>query len=79
MQLSELAPGKLALIEHVHGEDELAGRLLEMGLIEGNEIKLLRKAPLGDPLELEVCGYRVSLRKTEAARVTVRLALDQST
>jgi len=48
-------------------------RLLEMGLIPGTTITLVGKAPLGDPLEYELRGYRLSLRKTEAQRVAIHL------
>jgi ferrous iron transport protein A len=51
--------------------DEIAVRLLEMGLTPGVELELLGKAPLGDPLEFELRGYRLSVRIAEARRVAV--------
>jgi ferrous iron transport protein A len=54
--------------------DEVAIRLLEMGLTPSVEFELLGIAPLGDPIEIEVRGYRLSLRKSEAARVSVEFS-----
>jgi ferrous iron transport protein A len=69
--LDGLAPGDTARVVAVEGNDAVAVRLMEMGLIEGEQIQLLGAAPFGDPLEYLVCGYRLSLRKDEARRVTI--------
>ncbi len=69
--LDMLAEGDRARIADIAGEDAIAIRLMEMGLTEGEEIEVLGFAPLGDPIEFLVRGYRVSLRKTEARRVSV--------
>jgi ferrous iron transport protein A len=69
--LDQLARGQTARVVAVRGHDAIAVRLLEMGLIEGEPVAALGAAPLGDPLEFEVCGYRLSLRKAEAQRVEV--------
>jgi ferrous iron transport protein A len=61
--------GEAATVAMVDGTDEISIRLMEMGLIPGTELRVLGVAPLGDPLEIEVRGYRLSIRKTEAARV----------
>ena len=53
------------------GGDAVAIRLLEMGVTPGVEIRLVGKAPFGDPLELELRGYRLSIRRQEAARVAI--------
>ena len=58
----------------VAGDDDVALRLLEMGLTPGTAVRLIGRAPLGDPLEFELRGYRLSLRRTEAARVAVESA-----
>lgn len=60
-----------ARVVQVHGDDEVGMRLLEMGVTPGVEVELIGVAPLGDPLEFELRGYRLSLRKTEAARVEI--------
>jgi ferrous iron transport protein A len=69
--LAALRPGQAARIAAVQGDDAVALRLLEMGLTEGEEVTLLGFAPLGDPIEFSVRGYRVSLRASEAERVLV--------
>lgn len=56
-------------MQQVDGIDEISIRLMEMGLVPGTELRVLGLAPLGDPLEIEVRGYRLSIRKSEAARV----------
>ncbi len=71
MKLDGLAFGSTARVRQVLGEDEISLRLLEMGLTPGVEVHLVGAAPLGDPLELIVRGYRLSVRRTEAARVEV--------
>ena len=74
MTLDQIARGTTARILDVTGDDTLAIRLMEMGLIEGEEIQLIGAAPLGDPLEFSVRGYRLSLRAGEAKRVIVEPA-----
>jgi ferrous iron transport protein A len=69
--LDQLAIGEQARVVRITGADEITARLFEMGLTPGVAITLLGCAPLGDPIELELRGYRLSLRKTEAARVEV--------
>ena len=70
--LDQLRPGQQARILEVQGEDSIAVRLMEMGLIEGEPIELLGFAPLGDPIEYVVRGYRLSLRRAEAQRIVVQ-------
>ena len=72
--LSETSRGERVRIVEIAGEDGLSIRLMEMGLTPGVEMVLLGTAPLGDPLEFEIRGYRLSLRLSEAARVTVQRA-----
>lgn len=73
MNLSQLPIGRRGQVVQVEGVDEISVRLMEMGLVPGTEFTLLGAAPLGDPLEMEVRGYRLSLRKSEGARVEVIL------
>ncbi|MBM3970977.1 MAG: ferrous iron transport protein A [Planctomycetes bacterium] len=70
--LDQLPEGQAATILDVEGDDAVAVRLLEMGLTDGELIRSLGPAPLGDPLEFEVRGYRLSLRIVEARRVLIR-------
>ena len=69
--LDQLQTGDRASIVEVQGDDSIAVRLLEMGLTDGEEIEMLGRAPLGDPIEYGIRGYRLSLRSSEANRVTV--------
>jgi ferrous iron transport protein A len=74
MQLDRLPVGASGRVRSVAGADELACRLLEMGLTPGTAVTMVGRAPLGDPLEVEVRGYRLSVRRSEAARVEVDTA-----
>ena len=63
--LSELKPGEKGVISKVVGDREVRRRLLDMGLTRGTEITVVRRAPLGDPVEFLLKGYNLSLRKRE--------------
>ena len=69
--LDGLAVGQSATVSEITGDDGIAVRLMEMGVIEGESIRMIGRAPLGDPIEYELRGYRLSLRASEAARVQV--------
>jgi len=66
---AELAVGEMGRVVRIVGANEVSRRLLEMGVTPGVEIRRLGAAPLGDPIEFELRGYRLSLRKAEAAHV----------
>ena len=66
---AELSMGEIGRVTQIVGADEVSRRLLEMGVTPGVEIRRIGAAPLGDPLEFELRGYRLSLRKAEAAHV----------
>ena len=68
---AELEVGQTGRVSRVVGADGVSRRLLEMGVTPGVEIRRLGAAPLGDPLEFELRGYRLSLRKSEAAHVEI--------
>lgn len=72
--LDRLARGQRAVIVQIGGERGLRRRLLAMGLVPGETVTLTAVAPLGDPLELTVKGYRLSLRRDEARLVVVEPA-----
>jgi ferrous iron transport protein A len=72
LSLDQLEADTAATIIEILGDDVLSCRLMEMGLIEGEEIIMVGKAPMGDPTEYSIRGYRLSLRKNESARVIVR-------
>ncbi|HEX4000062.1 MAG TPA: ferrous iron transport protein A [Pirellulales bacterium] len=73
--LDRLTIGDRGRVVRIIGADEITARLFEMGLTPGVAVELLGCAPLGDPIEVELRGYRLSLRKTEAARVEVEQLL----
>ena len=73
MTLDQLEQGQRARIDSLIGDDVILQRLMEMGLLEDEEIEMLAFAPFGDPLEVRLRDYRLSLRRTEAARVRVTL------
>jgi len=69
--LRELKPGRKGRIVKILGAGPIQRRILDMGLVKGTEIEVERVAPLGDPLEVKIKGYHLSLRKEEAARIFV--------
>lgn len=71
MKLSELAVGATAVIRSFPTNGSAFVRLREMGLIAGTPVTLVRTAPLGDPLEIKLRGYHLTLRKSEAEHVVV--------
>jgi len=70
--LASLAIGSVAVVTDIKVAPEHRGRLLEMGLLVGTPVELIRFAPLGDPVEIKVRGYHLTLRKKEAEQIWVR-------
>ncbi|MBQ6954122.1 MAG: ferrous iron transport protein B [Bacteroidales bacterium] len=71
MVLSELQTGQQAVIVRVHGHGSFRKRLIEMGFIQGKAVRVVLNAPLRDPIEYEIIGYKVSLRREEARLIEV--------
>lgn len=71
--LDEFAVGERGIIVSVSGEGRIRRRLFDMGVTPGAEVLLRKRAPLGDPLEVNIRGYELTLRKTEAACVTLEV------
>ena len=71
MTLDELQTGQRATVTGVDGEGPLVQRLMALGLLEGTEIAVTRRALGGDPIEVTVMGYALSLRREEARRIRV--------
>ncbi|MEQ8230915.1 MAG: FeoA family protein [Gammaproteobacteria bacterium] len=69
--LTALRPGQAAVICGFATADDEANRLMTMGLVEGAEVEFLRAAPAGDPIEIRVMGYALSLRRADATGVLV--------
>lgn len=72
-RLADLRPGEKAKIIHMGVKDPAGRRYREMGLVRGERINVTRVAPLGDPIEIEVKGYDLSLRKEEAKLIIVEV------
>jgi Fe2+ transport system protein FeoA len=73
-KLNELKKGDRGKVVRISGGGSVHQRLMDMGLITGSEVKIQGVAPLGDPIEIRVKGYNLSLRKSEAAAITVETA-----
>lgn len=71
--LADLNPGQMAVVRNLKEDGSDSLRLLEMGLLPGTEIRFIRKAPFGGPLEVEIRGFRLSLRRREASAIAVEL------
>ncbi len=71
--LSSLPAGTLARVAEIRVPADNRPRLMELGLLAGTEVELIRFAPLGDPVEIRVRGYNLTLRKHEADQILVRV------
>lgn len=69
--LRDVPVGTKALVKRIHGEGLLRRRIMDMGITKGTEVYVRKVAPLGDPVELTVRGYELSIRKNEAEAVEV--------
>ena len=72
MNIKELGIGKSGVILSVGGEGELRQHFLDMGLIPGAEVTLVKFAPMGDPVELKIHGYELTLRVADAEKIEVK-------
>ena len=70
--LKDINVGEHAVIEKLHGEGALKRRIMDMGLTKGTEVYVRKVAPLGDPMELTVRGYELSVRRADAELIEVR-------
>ena len=71
MRLSELGTGERGVIVKVSGHGSFRKRIVEMGFVRGNKVKVILNAPLRDPIEYEIIGYKISLRREEASKIEV--------
>lgn len=69
--LKELKPGEKAVVAKLHGEGAIKKRIMDMGITKGIEVTLQKVAPLGDPMELTVRGYELSIRKADAELIEI--------
>ena len=72
MRLSEMKIGASARIKTVKGEGVLRKRLLDLGLTPGTIVRMRRTAPMGDPIQLHLRGYELTLRKSEAEKIEIQ-------
>lgn len=77
MTLDEIQPGKTVVIDSVGGQGLLRRRLLEMGLTPKTKIKVRKIAPMGDPIEVYLRSYVLTLRKDDASRIAVKEVCDE--
>ena len=71
MTLKELGIGESAVIKTVGGEGALRQHFLDMGVIPGADVTVIKYAPLGDPVELQIQGYKLTLRLDDAAKIEI--------
>ena len=69
--LADLAPGERGRITSMAGDADAVRRLMDLGLIRGTTVEVMRLAPLGDPMEVRVRGFMLTLRRSEAEHITV--------
>ena len=73
LPLSKLKKGQNAIVVRVGGKGAVKRRMMDMGMVPGSEIRVVRIAPFGDPIEFNVKGYNLSLRKSEAKDIIVEM------
>ena len=71
--LNRLAPGETGIVVRVTGSGAIKRRIIDMGIIPGTRIKVQKLAPLGDPMEIKVKNFNLSLRKSEAAIIELKV------
>lgn len=69
--MSEMKPGDRGTIKKINGTGNIKHRLIDMGVVPGTEVQIIKYAPLGDPIEIKVKNFNLSLRKNEAATIDV--------
>ncbi len=75
-KLSELHPGQSGMIKNLSLSGSPRQRFMAMGFVKGEDVKVIRKAPLGDPIEFEIKNYKLTLRKSEASLIEVEVLHD---
>ena len=70
--LAGLPIGEIAIVSEVHGNTPVARRLMEMGIVPGVSVKVIKTAPLGCPLQISVRGYHLAIRRSEADTISIK-------
>ena len=71
VKLATMKDGQKGIVEAVEGHGNIQHRLVDMGVVKGSHISVIKRAPLGDPIEVKVKGIELALRKAEAAMISV--------
>ncbi len=71
MRLANLKIGAVATVKNVRGNNRISKRLMEMGIIPGVTIRVIKTAPFGDPIEIRVRGYNLAMRRNEAETIEI--------
>lgn len=71
MTLNDLSMGETGKVRSVDGDGAITRRLMEMGVVPGVNVKVLKSAPFGDPIEIRLLGYNLAVRRNEAAAINV--------
>jgi Fe2+ transport system protein FeoA len=71
MTLNDLSMGQTGKVRSVNGDGSISRRLMEMGVVPGVSVKVLKSAPFGDPIEIRLLGYNLAVRRNEAAAVNI--------
>ncbi|WP_346930665.1 ferrous iron transport protein A [Clostridium sp.] len=69
--LKDVKPGQTVTVVKIHGEGAVKRRIMDMGVTKGSSIHLRKVAPLGDPIEITIRGYELSIRKSDAEKILV--------
>jgi ferrous iron transport protein A len=69
--LTQLNPGQTGVVDRLELSEDVKGKLLELGVCPGETLRLVRWSPFGDPVEIELLGYRLALRRSEADHIFV--------
>ena len=69
--VNDLSPGEYGIIKQINAADHIKQRFMDLGLIEGTEVEMIRSAPLGDPIEIKVLDTLLALRRREASKLII--------
>jgi ferrous iron transport protein A len=72
--LSQLSPGETGTVSKIHGNGPIQRRIIDMGVVPGSKVEVQKFAPLGDPMEVKVMGFNLSLRKVEAQNIEIKVS-----
>ena len=72
MTLTDLKPGQSGVVESIGQKGPISRRLMDMGVTPGVKVEVIKVAPLGDPIEINIRGYELSLRKDEAQNIVLK-------